>query len=144
MKISPSLPGEGSVGRLGLNLQGSGLLTEPRVRPTCLQGCRLHWTRVSLPHRGVSLPHRAVTPSISSFALLSFLTVSKHATPSDSSMPYLGVFPGILSSLLWLTNFCSLIDAGSHVASSRAQPLNWGFGCHPYFLGATGSQQGIN
>ena len=54
MKVSSLLPEKGSVGRFGLNLQESGLLTEPRIRPTYLQGHKLPWTRISLPHSVVT------------------------------------------------------------------------------------------
>lgn len=104
MKISPSQPEAGYVRRFGLYLQGGGLLTDPRTRPTPLQGHRLPWTRIGLLCGGFSTTMWSPpsVPSLTSVtpyapASLSFLTVPKRARSlMTQPSPAVLFFPGVL------------------------------------------------
>lgn len=138
MKMSPGF-------RFGLYLQASGLLTEPRIRPTHLrsQGC---------PGPGLASPivwpskcpasplsHLAFQPPWGSWQFLN--TPSPQITAPLPRLLF--SFPGMLrlSFSAWQT--FSLTEAGLHVLPPKPNPifeLNWGLWESRLILRARGSQ----
>lgn len=140
MKISPGF-------RFGLYLQVSGLLTEPRVRPTHLrsQGCTgpglaslVLWGPSKCPASPVS--HLVFQPHWASWQFLN--TPCPQIT---APLPHLLFsFPWNASSfLLWLTNSFSFTEAGLRVPPPKPNPiseLTWGLWESHLILRARGSQ----
>lgn len=80
-------------GRLGFYLQVTRLLTDPRIKPTHLQGYRLHWPRFSLPHSAVAPQDSILTLSYLIFqphwALRQSLNMSSPPPPLPHALPAL-------------------------------------------------------
>lgn len=139
MKMSPGF-------RFGLYLQVSGLLTEPRIRPTHLrsQGCPgpglaspIVWWPSKCPASPLS--HLAFQPPWGSWQFLN--TPSPQITAPVPRLLF--SFPGMLhlSFSAWQT--FSLTEAGLHVLPPKPHPifeLNWGLWESRLILRARGSQ----